>query len=33
MEVRTLLAMNVHAALGMAIFRGRLKLEELAGLN
>jgi phosphoribosylformimino-5-aminoimidazole carboxamide ribotide isomerase len=31
-EVRALLAMNVHAALGMAIYTGRLKLEELAGL-
>jgi phosphoribosylformimino-5-aminoimidazole carboxamide ribonucleotide (ProFAR) isomerase len=32
-EVRTLLAMNGHAVLGMAIYTGRLKLEELAGLN
>ena len=31
-EVRALLAMNVHAALGMAIYTGRLKLEELACL-
>jgi phosphoribosylformimino-5-aminoimidazole carboxamide ribotide isomerase len=31
-EVRALLAMNVHAALGMAIYTGRLKLEELAAL-
>jgi len=29
-EVRALLAMNVHAALGMAIYTGRLKLEDLA---
>jgi phosphoribosylformimino-5-aminoimidazole carboxamide ribotide isomerase len=29
-EVRALLAMDVHAALGMAIYTGRLKLEELA---
>jgi len=29
-EVRALLAMNVHAALGMAIYTGRLRLEELA---
>jgi len=29
-EVRALLAMNVHAALGMAIYTGRLSLEELA---
>jgi len=32
-EVRALQAMNVHAALGMAIYTGRLKLEELAGLG
>jgi len=32
-EVRALLAMNVHAALGMAIYTGRLKLEELAALS
>jgi phosphoribosylformimino-5-aminoimidazole carboxamide ribotide isomerase len=31
-EVRALLAMNVHAALGMAIYTGRLNLEELAAL-
>jgi phosphoribosylformimino-5-aminoimidazole carboxamide ribonucleotide (ProFAR) isomerase len=31
-EVRALLAMNVHAALGMAIYTGRLSLDELAGL-
>ena len=31
-EVSALLQMNVHAALGMAIYTGRLKLEELAGL-
>jgi len=30
-EIRALQAMNVHAALGMAIYTGRLKLEELAG--
>ena len=29
-EVRALLAMEVHAALGMAIYTGRLSLEELA---
>jgi phosphoribosylformimino-5-aminoimidazole carboxamide ribonucleotide (ProFAR) isomerase len=29
-EVRALLAMNVHAALGMAIYTGRLNLEDLA---
>jgi len=29
-EVRALLAMNVHAALGMAVYTGRLKLEDLA---
>ncbi|MBM3744796.1 MAG: 1-(5-phosphoribosyl)-5-[(5-phosphoribosylamino)methylideneamino] imidazole-4-carboxamide isomerase [Acidobacteria bacterium] len=32
-EVRALLAMNVHAALGMAIYTGRLDLAELARLN
>ena len=31
-EVRALLAMNVHAALGMAIYTGRLSLDELASL-
>jgi phosphoribosylformimino-5-aminoimidazole carboxamide ribotide isomerase len=31
-EVRALLAMNVHVALGMAIYTGRLRLEELAEL-
>jgi phosphoribosylformimino-5-aminoimidazole carboxamide ribotide isomerase len=31
-EVRALLAMNVHAALGMAIYTGRLNLAELARL-
>lgn len=31
-EVRALLAMNVHAALGMAIYTGRLSLSELASL-
>jgi phosphoribosylformimino-5-aminoimidazole carboxamide ribotide isomerase len=32
-DVRALLAMNVHAALGMAIYTGRLSLEELAALQ
>jgi phosphoribosylformimino-5-aminoimidazole carboxamide ribonucleotide (ProFAR) isomerase len=32
-EVRQLLAMNVHAALGMAIYTGRLSLAELARLE
>ncbi|HEV3202557.1 MAG TPA: HisA/HisF-related TIM barrel protein [Bryobacteraceae bacterium] len=32
-EVRVLQAMDVHAALGMAIYTGRLKLEELAALG
>jgi phosphoribosylformimino-5-aminoimidazole carboxamide ribonucleotide (ProFAR) isomerase len=32
-DVRALLAMDVHAALGMAIYTGRLKLDELAVLN
>lgn len=32
-EVRDLLAMNVHAALGMAIYTGRLSLGELAHLG
>jgi phosphoribosylformimino-5-aminoimidazole carboxamide ribotide isomerase len=31
-EVRALLSMNVHAALGMAIYTGRLNLAELAEL-
>ena len=31
-EVRALLSMNVHAALGMALYTGRLSLEDLAGL-
>ena len=32
-DVRALLAMNVHAALGMAIYTGRLSLSELASLT
>jgi phosphoribosylformimino-5-aminoimidazole carboxamide ribotide isomerase len=32
-EVRALQEMNVHAALGMAIYTGRLDLAELAKLN
>jgi len=31
-EVRALLAMDVHAALGMAVYTGRLRLEDLAKL-
>ena len=31
-EIRELHRMNVHAALGMAIYTGRLSLEELAGM-
>ena len=31
-DVRALLGMNVHAALGMAIYTGRLSLDELAGM-
>ncbi|MGA2136049.1 MAG: HisA/HisF-related TIM barrel protein [Bryobacteraceae bacterium] len=31
-EVRALIAMNVHAALGMAVYTGRLNLEDLAQL-
>ena len=31
-EVRALLALNIHVALGMAIYTGRLRLEELAEL-
>jgi len=30
-EVRALQEMNVHAALGMAIYTGKLRLEDLAG--
>lgn len=32
-EVQTLKEMNVHAALGMAVYTGRLSLDELAKLN
>ena len=32
-EVRALLAMNMHAALGMAIYTGRLSVEDLAALS
>jgi phosphoribosylformimino-5-aminoimidazole carboxamide ribotide isomerase len=32
-EIRALEAMNVHAALGMAIYTGKLSLEELARLK
>lgn len=32
-EVRILLAMNIHVALGMAIYTGRLSLEDLAALS
>lgn len=32
-EIRELTAMNIHAALGMAIYTGRLDLAELAKLN
>jgi phosphoribosylformimino-5-aminoimidazole carboxamide ribotide isomerase len=32
-DVRALQEMNVHAALGMAIYTGRLDLEELARMN
>lgn len=32
-DVRALLAMNVHAALGMAIYTGRLSLSELAQMT
>ena len=32
-DVRQLLAMNVHAALGMAIYTGRLNLADLAALQ
>ena len=31
-EVRALLDMNVHAALGMAVYTGRLNLDDLAAL-
>ena len=31
-EVRALLAMKVHAALGMAVYTGRIRLEDLAEL-
>jgi len=32
-DVKALLAMNIDAALGMAIYTGRLKLEDLAALQ
>jgi phosphoribosylformimino-5-aminoimidazole carboxamide ribotide isomerase len=32
-EVQALLDMHIHAALGMAVYTGRLSLEELAKLN
>jgi phosphoribosylformimino-5-aminoimidazole carboxamide ribonucleotide (ProFAR) isomerase len=32
-EVKALLAMNIDAALGMAIYTGRLKLEDLSALT
>src|SRR5439155_1009804 len=32
-EIRALMDMNVHAALGMAIYTGRLNLSELARLT
>jgi phosphoribosylformimino-5-aminoimidazole carboxamide ribotide isomerase len=32
-DIRALQAMNVHAALGMAIYTGRLNLKELAQIN
>ncbi len=32
-EIRALLNMNIHAALGMAVYTGRLDLAELAELN
>ena len=31
-DVRALLAMNVHAALGMAVYTGRIALSDLAAL-
>jgi phosphoribosylformimino-5-aminoimidazole carboxamide ribotide isomerase len=31
-DVKALLAMNIHAALGMAIYTGRIQLEELKAL-
>ena len=32
-EIRELTRLNIHAALGMAIYTGRLDLQELASLN
>ena len=32
-EIRSLMEMGVHAALGMAVYTGRLSLDELAELN
>ena len=31
-DIRALAALNIHAALGMAIYTGRLDLAELAAL-
>jgi len=32
-EVRELQRLNIHAALGMAVYTGKLSLTELAGLQ
>jgi phosphoribosylformimino-5-aminoimidazole carboxamide ribonucleotide (ProFAR) isomerase len=32
-DIRALMAMNVHAAIGMAVYTGRLSLTELAGMH
>ena len=32
-EIRTLMRIDVHVALGMAVYTGRLKLEDLESLN
>ena len=32
-EVRALVGMNIHAALGMAVYTGRLSLDDLSRLN
>ena len=32
-EVRELTAMHVHAAVGMAVYTGRLNLEDLAAIS
>ena len=32
-DIRALMDMNIHAAIGMAVYTGRLSLTELAGMH